>query len=154
MLTSEQIIKEVQDNKEYILAQKYPEDLAGEYAESAMPYLYSELYREWRDLPEEASNQFHNMITDLPDRIEDLMHADLYLYYYNEYSGAIAQLVQQQECEPHTWTLQLNMPNTPEQNYCEECGATEPADPHDVAEQKRLLEEQQVHYVSAEEILG
>jgi hypothetical protein len=85
--------------------------LAGEYAEGAMPVYYSELYREWRDLPEEFSNQFHNMITDLPDRIEDLMHADLYLYYYNEYSGAIVDLVREQE-------------------------------------------EQQVHYVSAEEIFG
>lgn len=45
----------------------------------------------------------------------------------------------QEQCEFHTWTLQLNMANTPEQNYCEECGATEPADPDDVAEQQRLL---------------
>ena len=42
-------------------------------------------------------------------------------------------------CEFHTWTLQMNMANIPEQNYCEECGATEPADPDDVAEQQRLL---------------
>ena len=45
------------------------------------------------------------------------------------------------ECEFHAWVLQLNMPNTPVQNWCEECGATEPADPHDVAEQIRLLGE-------------
>jgi len=31
--------------------------------------------------------------------------------------------------------------NTPTQNWCEECGATEPADPEDVAEQIRLLGE-------------
>jgi hypothetical protein len=45
------------------------------------------------------------------------------------------------ECENHTWTLQMNIANTPTQNYCEECGATEPADPEDVAEQIRLLGE-------------
>ena len=44
-------------------------------------------------------------------------------------------------CENHTWTLQMNIANTPTQNYCEECGATEPADPEDVAEQIRLLGE-------------
>ena len=44
-------------------------------------------------------------------------------------------------CENHTWVLQMNLPNTPTQNYCEECGATEPADPEDVAEQIRLLGE-------------
>jgi hypothetical protein len=46
-----------------------------------------------------------------------------------------------ERCETHTWVLQLNMPNTPTQNWCEECGATEPADPEDVAEQIRLLGE-------------
>ena len=44
-------------------------------------------------------------------------------------------------CETHTWVLQMNIANTPTQNYCEECGATEPADPEDVAEQIRLLGE-------------
>jgi len=42
-------------------------------------------------------------------------------------------------CEAHTWVLQMNIANTPTQNYCEECGATEPADPDDIAEQQRLL---------------
>ena len=45
------------------------------------------------------------------------------------------------ECEFHTWVLQLNIANTPVQNYCEECGATEEADPNDIAEQLRLLGE-------------
>lgn len=39
------------------------------------------------------------------------------------------------ECEFHTWTLWL----AEEMNECEECGATEPADPNDVAEHHRLL---------------
>lgn len=52
-------------------------------------------------------------------------------------------LEQEIECETHTWTLQINMPNTPTRNYCEECGATEPADPNDVAEQLRLLGEKE-----------
>lgn len=45
------------------------------------------------------------------------------------------------ECDEHGWVLQMNLPNTPTQNYCERCGAVEEADPHDVAEQIRLLEE-------------
>ena len=45
------------------------------------------------------------------------------------------------ECENHTWTLQMNLPNIPIRNYCEECGAIEEADPDDVAEQLRLLGE-------------
>jgi hypothetical protein len=45
------------------------------------------------------------------------------------------------ECENHTWVLQMNLPNIPIRNYCEECGAIEEADPDDVAEQIRLLGE-------------
>jgi len=45
------------------------------------------------------------------------------------------------ECENHTWVLQMNLPNIPIRNYCEECGAIEEADPEDVAEQIRLLGE-------------
>lgn len=96
MYTPEEITKEVQENKEYILAQKYPEDLAGEYADSAVPIYYSEIIREWIDLPEEFSNKYHELSDSLPDRIEDLMRLDLYLYYYNFYSGAIYELVQSQ----------------------------------------------------------
>jgi hypothetical protein len=47
-----------------------------------------------------------------------------------------------EECEYHTWTLQMNIANTPTQNYCEECGATEEADLDDVKEQLRLLREE------------
>ena len=45
------------------------------------------------------------------------------------------------ECENHTWTLQMNLPNIPIRNYCEECGAIGEADPDDVLEQIRLLGE-------------
>ena len=41
------------------------------------------------------------------------------------------------ECEFHTWNL-WTYENL---NKCEECGATEPADPDDIAEQHRLLAE-------------
>ena len=41
------------------------------------------------------------------------------------------------ECEFHTWNL-WTYENL---NKCEECGATEPADTNDIAEQHRLLAE-------------
>lgn len=41
------------------------------------------------------------------------------------------------ECEYHTWVLWADQ----KLNECEECGATEVADPDDVAEQFRLLAE-------------
>lgn len=96
--TLEEITLEVENNKEYILGQKYPEDLASEYADSACPVYYSDIIREWRDLPEEYTNQFSELGREtLPDRIEDLMRDDLWLYYFNFYGGAIHGLVERQE---------------------------------------------------------
>jgi len=43
----------------------------------------------------------------------------------------------EKECEDHTWNLWL----ADKENRCEECGATEPADANDIAEQHRLLAE-------------
>lgn len=64
-----------------------------------------------------------------------------YRFEYPVCSACVEKYDLEPECEDHTWTLQMNLPNTPTQNWCEECGATEPADPEDVAEQIRLLGE-------------
>ena len=96
LYTLEEITAEVEENKAHILSQRYPEDLAGEYADSAVPVYYADIIREWVDLPEEFSNRFSEIRSgELPERIEDLMRDDLYLYYWNHYSGAIAELVEQ-----------------------------------------------------------
>jgi len=99
LYTLEQITLEVENDKAYILGQNHPEDVASEYADSACPLYYSEIIQEWDDLPEEYSNKFSEMIDTLPDRIEDLMKIDLYLYYYNFYSGAIAGLIERESEE-------------------------------------------------------
>ena len=94
LYTETEINKEIWENREFILEQTYPSDLTHEYAESAMPIYYGDIYLTWRDLPEEYSNKFHEMISELPDRIEDLMRADIYLYYSMLYSGAIYELTE------------------------------------------------------------
>jgi hypothetical protein len=58
-----------------------------------------------------------------------------------ECSEVLLDFDKEVECENHTWTLQMNLPNIPIRNYCEECGAIGEADPDDVLEQIRLLGE-------------
>ena len=100
LYTQEEITQEVEENKEHILSQRYPEDLASEYADSACPVYYADIIREWRDMPEEYSNKFHELGREtLPDRIEDLMRDDLFLYYFNFYGGAIRELVERHNAE-------------------------------------------------------
>ena len=95
LYTPEEITKEIQGDKEYILAQKYPEDATHEYADSACPIYYGEIISTWAELPEEYSNKFHELTTELPDRIETLMNTDIYLYYSMLYSSAIADLIEE-----------------------------------------------------------
>ena len=97
LYTQDEITKEIQEARAYILAHKHPEDFAGEYADSALPIYYSEILEEWCDLPDEYSNRFSEMTDTLPDRIEDLMRTDLYLYYYNFYSGAIQAIIDERD---------------------------------------------------------
>jgi len=94
LYTETEINKEIWDNREFIIGRTHPSDLAHEYADSALPIYTGDIIGTWRDLPDEYSNKFHEMRTDLPDRIEDLMIDDLYLYYSMLYSGAIYELTE------------------------------------------------------------
>lgn len=97
LYTQQQINDEVLANSVDILGATYPQDLAGEYADGATPIYYSEIIREWLDLPDSDSNRFSECTDSLPERIEELMRYDLYLYYLNAYSSAIAKLVDESE---------------------------------------------------------
>ena len=94
LYTETEINQEIWENREYITGHNYPSDLAGEYADSAMPIYYGDIYLTWRDLPDEYSNKFHEIRTELPERVEDLMRDDIYLYYFMLYSGAIYELTE------------------------------------------------------------
>lgn len=92
LYTETQINTEIWCYKEQFADTLYPEDLATEYADSAVPIYYGEIIEAWNQLPAEYCNQFHEVITELPDRIEDLMKTDIFLYYQTLYSSAIAEL--------------------------------------------------------------
>ena len=97
LYTEDEIKAEILADKEHILSQRYPEDLAHEYADNAVPLYYTEIIEEWRDLGGDYQNCYTEITTELPDRIEDLMRTDLYLYYHSLYSGAIQELLDSQE---------------------------------------------------------
>lgn len=84
---------------------------------------------------------------ELTDKEKQRIKNIFTLYQDGEYSAEEAlfdleQLINSEDldaCEVHTWVLQMNMPNLPTRNVCEECGAVEDTDPEDVAEQLRIL---------------
>lgn len=93
LYTETEINQEIWNDREHILNQSYPEDSASEYADSAVPIYYSEIAEVWGQLPDDYSNKFHEVTSELPDRVEDLMKTDIYLYYQMLYSGAVQELI-------------------------------------------------------------
>lgn len=94
LYTEKEMTREIWESREYILGRANPSDLAHEYADSSMPIYTEDIYQTWQDLPNEYSNKFHEITSELPDKIEDLMISDIYLYYSMVYSGAIWELTE------------------------------------------------------------
>ena len=94
MLSLDEIRKEIQADKEYLLADNYPQDRATEYADSAVPVYYYQIVSDWNELETDDQNQFGEVVSELPSRIEDLMKVDLYLFYLNAYTIAINELLE------------------------------------------------------------
>ena len=103
LYTETEINQEIWNDREHILNQTYPEDSASEYADSAVPIYYSDIIEAWRDLPNEYSNKFHEVSSELPDRVEDLMKTDIYLYYQMLYSGAVQELIDGKVFDGEDW---------------------------------------------------
>jgi hypothetical protein len=114
LYTPEQFKAEILADKEYLLEQTYPQDLAGEYADSGVPVWHSEILDEWRSLPNDYQNRYTEMISELPDNIYTIMHCDLWIYYQEHYYTEIEALVEErdeqerikQEQETHTLTAE------------------------------------------------
>jgi hypothetical protein len=103
LYTEAEINQEIWENREWILERPHPEDIAHEYADGALPIYTNDIYLTWRDLPDEYSNKFHEITSELPDRIEDLMISDLYLYYSMLYSGAVQELIDGKQLVNGEW---------------------------------------------------
>jgi len=104
LYTEQEINREIWGDRHFILSQAHPEDSAHEYADGAVPVYYGDIISTWTELPDEYSNKFHELETELPDRVEDLMRTDLYLYYSMLYSGAIQELIDGKRLVDDEWT--------------------------------------------------
>jgi hypothetical protein len=94
--TQEEVNEEVANEWHWIKDEKYPEDMAHQLADSALPIYYADIVRVWQELPAEYSNKYTELRTDLPDTIYELMTDDLYLYYSYMFTLAI-QAKQEEE---------------------------------------------------------
>lgn len=72
-----------------------------EYAESNTPVYYSEIVKEWQELPAENTDAWQEYGAEFtPDTtIYSLMTTDLHLYYFALVERAFAEITQEKELE-------------------------------------------------------
>jgi hypothetical protein len=93
LYTETDIKAQVAEQWYWLKDETYPQDKAGEFADSAIPIWPAEVQTTWCELDFEHQNTYKEQGVDvLPDEIETLMKYDLYYYYWTLYSSAIAEL--------------------------------------------------------------
>ncbi len=86
LTTRNDIQQEILDNWEYLEENKYPEDYLRELADSQTPIGYSDIIKEWTELPMEFSNTWKDYPIQPDSTITSLMATDLFNYYDNLYT--------------------------------------------------------------------
>ena len=93
LYTETDIKAQVAEQWYWLKDETYPQDKAGELADSAVPIWTAEIQTTWCELDFEHQNTYKEQGVDvLPDEIETLMKYDLFYYYWQLYSSAIAEL--------------------------------------------------------------
>jgi hypothetical protein len=88
------IKSDILDHWEQLQDKAYPEDLISELAESACPVYYSDIIKDWQEMPSEFNDSWkHNGIgTTEETTIFGLMGWDLYFYYEDAYQRMYAEI--------------------------------------------------------------
>jgi hypothetical protein len=94
LYTEAEIKAQVAEEWSWLKDKPHPQDMAGEFAESAIPIWTAEIQTTWCELDFEHQNQYKETwgADTLPNEIETLMKIDIYGYYWTLYSSAIEEL--------------------------------------------------------------
>jgi hypothetical protein len=86
------------DNWAHFADMPYCQDLITELAESAIPIYYSQIIKDWQEMPNEYTDSWKETTEATNDStIYSLMGVDLYNYYQDTYRQVYVELKQEQE---------------------------------------------------------
>jgi hypothetical protein len=89
---------ELLDNWENFMDMPYCQDLITELAESAIPIYYSQIIKDWQEMPDEYTDSWKET-TEMNEEatIYSLMGVDLYNYYQDTYRSIFYEIQQEKE---------------------------------------------------------
>lgn len=97
------IKQDILDHLNQLKESAYPEDLICELADSACPVYYSDIIKDWQEMPNEFTDSWQD--TGLPSaRTEEitifgLMQIDLFNYYQDKYATFWNEIAKEMELE-------------------------------------------------------
>jgi hypothetical protein len=92
------IKSDILDHWDQLAENNYPEDLLRELADSACPVYYSDIIKDWQEMPSEYTDSWQEFIEATQDTtIFSLMSADLFNYYDSEYTRIFNEITEQKE---------------------------------------------------------
>lgn len=92
------IKQEITDNWAELEESAYPEDLLREMADSACPVYYSEVIKDWAEMPNEFTDSWQEFVEVSQDStIFSLMSNDLFNYYDTEYTRIYNEMKTEKE---------------------------------------------------------
>jgi hypothetical protein len=91
---------DILDHWEQLTEKAYPEDLLTELAESACPVYYSDIIKDWQEMPNEFTDSWQEFTEATQGTtIFTLMGWDLWNYYQDAYRKVFAEVSQDKEQE-------------------------------------------------------
>jgi hypothetical protein len=95
------IKREILENWAELEESAYPDDLLNEMAESACPVYYSDIIKDWQEMPSEYNDswQQNGIETTEETTIFSLMSWDLYFYYESQYNLIFTEIKLDKEQE-------------------------------------------------------
>jgi hypothetical protein len=94
------IKSDILDHWDQLESNTYPDDLLRELADSACPIYYSDVMKDWQEMPSEYNDQWQEFTEATQDTtIFSLMSADLFNYYYIKYEEIFGEILEEKEQE-------------------------------------------------------
>jgi hypothetical protein len=92
------IKSDILDHWDQLAENNYPEDLLTDLASSACPVYYSDVIKDWQEMPNEFTDSWQEFTEATQDStIFNLMSADLFNYYDSEYQRVFAEIEKEKE---------------------------------------------------------
>jgi hypothetical protein len=92
------IKSDILDHWDQLADSNYPTDLLTQLADSACPVYYSEIVKDWQEMPSEFTDNWQEFTEATQDTtIFSLMSADLFNYYDIEYNRIFSEIAKEKE---------------------------------------------------------